>query len=125
MAPQTPVVTSSTGAIEDRSAGALGSERNITTSTGSILRVKNGATQRWQPRFTRRLWVSDLFVLVWVVYGTQIFWFGTGNAALSLAHDGRFSAVSYWLASALIVLLWWWSLSLTQGTACCTGGNDW
>lgn len=114
MAPQTPVVTSSTGAIEDRSAGALGSERNITTSTGSILRVKNGATQRWQPRFTRRLWVSDLFVLVWVVYGTQIFWFGTGNAALSLAHDGRFSAVSYWLASALIVLLWGGALSLVD-----------
>ncbi|WP_434971354.1 nucleoside-diphosphate sugar epimerase/dehydratase, partial [Microbacterium sp. bgisy207] len=64
--------------------------------------------------YTRRLWISDLIVLVWVVFGTQIFWFGTGNAALAFARDGRLTAISYWFASALLVALWWWALSLAD-----------
>ena len=31
-----------------------------------------------------RLWFSDLFVLVWVVYGTQLLWFGFGNAQVAI-----------------------------------------
>lgn len=88
--------------------------QRITTPTGSVLTVKNGSPLRWQAIYTRRLWISDLVALIWVVYGTQIFWFGTGNAALSLAHDGRFSVISYWFASAIIIALWWWALSLVD-----------
>ncbi|HJL11891.1 MAG TPA: sugar transferase [Polyangiaceae bacterium LLY-WYZ-15_(1-7)] len=88
-----------------------GADRRVRpTSTASV----TSAPQRWQSRYKRRLWVSDLVVLVWVVFGTQIFWFGTGNAAVSLAHDVRFTVVSYWSASALLVLLWWWALSLAD-----------
>ena len=86
----------------------------VPTSAGSVLTIKNGLPQRWQALYTRRLWGSDLVVLIWVVYGTQIFWFGTGNAALSVAHDGRFTDVSYWFTSPLIVLVWWWALSLAD-----------
>lgn len=96
------------------SSQAVPRTQTLTTSTGTVLTLRNGAPQRWQALFTRRLWISDLVVLVWVVYGTQIFWFGTGNAALSLALDGRFSAISYWFASAIIVLVWWWVLSLSD-----------
>lgn len=70
--------------------------------------------RRWQLSYTRRLGASDLVTLIWVVFGTQIFWFGTGNAAVSMRHDGRITDVSYWLASALLVLAWWWALSLAD-----------
>lgn len=98
-------------------------------SGDSLKRSRQGRTQslppRWQVLFTRRLWISDLVVLVWVVYGTQIVWFGSGNARLSLLHDGRFTAVSYWFASALIVLLWWWALSLADTRSYRVIGTGW
>jgi len=84
----------------------------LTTPTGSVVVPVRRADARWQERFARRLWISDAIVLVWVVFGTQIFWFGTGNAELSLLQDQRFSDVSYWVLSALLVVLWFWALSL-------------
>lgn len=80
---------------------------------------------RWKSLYTRRLWLSDLVVLVWVVFGTQIFWFGTGNADLSLRQDGRFSAISYSLASTMLVLLWWWALSLADSRSYRVIGTGW
>ena len=38
----------------------------------------------WRTLFERRLVISDLLVLIWVVFGAQIAWFGTGNAELKL-----------------------------------------
>jgi exopolysaccharide biosynthesis polyprenyl glycosylphosphotransferase len=58
--------------------------------------------------------ISDTVVLVWVVFGTQIFWFGTGNAQLSLLEDHRFSDISYWAFSTILILLWLWALSLSD-----------
>lgn len=68
----------------------------------------------WHESYRTRLLISDAVVLVWVVYGTQIVWFGTGNAQLSLLRDLRFTAVSYWLASAILVALWLLALSLAD-----------
>lgn len=104
-------LSASLAAEEER---ATSSAHRVTTPTGSVLTIKNGSPQRWQSMYTRRLWISDLIVLVWVVFGTQIFWFGTGNAALAFARDGRLTAISYWFASALLVALWWWALSLAD-----------
>lgn len=65
----------------------------------------------WRRRFQRRLVLSDLLVLVWVVFGTQIAWFGFGNAQLSIRDDARISDVSYWFFSFVLVLLWLGALS--------------
>ncbi len=69
--------------------------------------------RRWQQNYSLRLLISDFLVLVWVVYGTQIVWFGTGNADIAM-REFRFNAVSYWVTSALIILLWLWALSLAD-----------
>lgn len=66
----------------------------------------------WRARYSSRLWVSDLIVLVVVAFGTQIAWFGLGNAQVSIREDSRLSVVSYWFFSALLVIAWMWSLSL-------------
>ncbi|WP_314505734.1 sugar transferase [uncultured Microbacterium sp.] len=66
----------------------------------------------WRARYARRLWVSDLAVLIVVAFGTQIAWFGLGSAQVSIREDSRLSAVSYWFFSSLLVIVWMWSLSL-------------
>lgn len=65
----------------------------------------------WRRRFQRRLVLSDLLVLVWVVFGTQIAWFGFGNAQLAIRDDSRISDISYWTFSFVLVLLWLGALS--------------
>lgn len=90
------------------------STASITTSTGSIVIPSARADARWQSQFTRRLWISDAVVLIWVVFGTQIFWFGTGNAQLALLQDHRFSDIAYWRLSVLLVVLWLWALALAD-----------
>lgn len=66
----------------------------------------------WRRAYATRLWFSDLLVLVWVVYGTQLLWFGFGNAQVSIREDSRLSEFSYWLFSAGLVVAWMWALSL-------------
>ncbi|MCR2784962.1 MULTISPECIES: sugar transferase [unclassified Microbacterium] len=51
-------------------------------------------------------------MLTWIVYGTQIAWFGLGNVEVTVRADSRLSEVSYWAFSAMLVLLWMWMLSL-------------
>lgn len=68
----------------------------------------------WRTRFERRLVISDLLVLIWVVFGAQIAWFGTGNAELTLAHQVNDSAVSYWVVSILIIAAWMLALTLAD-----------
>ena len=66
----------------------------------------------WRVRYSRRLWASDLIALTIVAFGTQIAWFGLGNAQISIREDSRLSVVSYWFFSALLVVAWMWALSL-------------
>ncbi|WP_082784283.1 sugar transferase [Microbacterium laevaniformans] len=65
----------------------------------------------WRRRFQRRLVVSDLLVLTWVVFGTQIAWFGLGNVQLAIRDDARISDISYWVFSVILVVAWLGALS--------------
>lgn len=66
---------------------------------------------RWRQRYRRNLIITDLAALVWVVYGTQIAWFGLGNAQLAAANDTRITDVSYWAFSVVLIGGWMWALS--------------
>ncbi|KAA9084150.1 sugar transferase [Microbacterium radiodurans] len=68
----------------------------------------------WRRRYTRVLWITDLLVLIWVVYGTQIAWFGLGNAQLAISNDNRITEISYWVTSAVLIVAWMWTLSLAD-----------
>lgn len=61
----------------------------------------------WRRHYAQRLLVSDLLVLVWVVYGTQILWLGL--EPLEVAGLGE---LSYWIFSAVVVVGWLLSLAL-------------
>ncbi|WP_309300116.1 sugar transferase [Microbacterium sp. SMR1] len=58
--------------------------------------------------------LTDLLVLIWVVYGTQIAWFGFGNAQVAIREDSRITDISYWLFSGGLVAIWMWTLSLAD-----------
>ncbi|WP_396653830.1 sugar transferase [Microbacterium sp. ARD31] len=68
----------------------------------------------WRQRYARRIWATDLLALVWVVYGTQIAWFGLGNAQVAMREDSRTSEVSYWLFSGALVIAWMMALTLAD-----------
>lgn len=90
----------------------------LTTSTGSVPTttgpIEIRKPDRWRDRYARRLWLTDLAALVWVVYGTQIAWFGLGNAAVAMREDTRINDLSYWVFSALLVICWMAALSLAD-----------
>jgi exopolysaccharide biosynthesis polyprenyl glycosylphosphotransferase len=92
-----------------RDSGAGDAVRAPRASASDLRRAAD-----WRAGYARRLWVSDLAVLVAVVFGTQVVWFGLGSAQVSIREDYRLSAVSYWFFSALLVVAWMWSLSLVD-----------
>ena len=92
-----------------------------TTSTGSVSTPP--ARDPWRQRYARRIWFSDLLVLVWVVYGTQIAWFGLGNAEIAMREDHRLNDLSYWMFSGLLVVAWMWVLSLIDSRSDRVIGN--
>ncbi|WP_396654636.1 sugar transferase [Microbacterium paludicola] len=70
------------------------------------------APRDWRPAYARRLRITDFFVLVAVVFGAQIVWFGTGNAAVDIRADVRITELSYWYFSTGLVLVWMMVLHL-------------
>ncbi|WP_344737422.1 sugar transferase [Microbacterium awajiense] len=81
-------------------------------ATASARPVADRSTPDWRRRYARMLWTSDALVLLIVVFGTQIAWFGLGNADVSIREDSRLSTISYWGFSTALVVVWMWSLSL-------------
>ncbi|MCM3697143.1 sugar transferase [Microbacterium oleivorans] len=68
----------------------------------------------WRHVYARRLWISDLLVLVWVVYGTQIAWFGLGAAEIAISSGRVAGEISYWSFSTGLILVWMLTLSLAD-----------
>lgn len=66
----------------------------------------------WRTRFARKLWITDLLVLAWVVYGTQIAWLGLGEVRVATGTNDALPDVSYWAFSAALIVMWMWALSL-------------
>ncbi|NEM46598.1 MAG: sugar transferase, partial [Xanthomonas perforans] len=70
----------------------------MTTDTGSTTTAAP-VFRDWRPSYARRLRWSDLLVLMAVVFGAQILWFGLGNAQVAMRADVRVSELSYWMFS--------------------------
>lgn len=68
----------------------------------------------WRERYARRLRITDFLVLAWVVFGTQLVWFGLGNAQVSIREDSRLSEFSYWAFSGALIAIWMLALALAD-----------
>lgn len=100
------------------SSAAVGAEHTVdlfNSKTHNVTAATSGPRRvGWRRRYARRLWFSDLIVLIVVVLGTQILWFGWGNAQVAMRQDSRISDLSYWLFSTGLVVVWMWSLALVD-----------
>jgi len=68
--------------------------------------VATASGRDWRAKYSRRLAISDLLVLIWVVFGVQIAWFGFDTADVSVRGDILNLAVSYTAVSVLIIACW-------------------
>ena len=67
-------------------------------------RVRNG--RDWHTKYANRLLVTDFLVLVWVVFGVQIAWFGLDAANVSFRGSAAVLAVSYTSISVVFIAAW-------------------
>lgn len=72
------------------------------------------AQHSWRRAYALRLRITDFLVLVWVVYGTQLAWFGMGNAQVSIRDDVRLNDFSYWIFSFGLVIVWMIALGMVD-----------
>ncbi|MBO0981003.1 sugar transferase [Microbacterium sp. SD291] len=68
----------------------------------------------WRRRYALRLWWSDLAVLVTVVFGTQLAWFGVRQVELSTRYESQIGEIPYWAFSAVLITVWMFMLRLVD-----------
>ena len=80
----------------------------MSATTGSTARgVDRRSTRRdWRHVYAGRLIISDLLVLIWVVFGVQILWFGLDTTDVSFRGDVRELQVSYTTVSLVLIIAW-------------------
>lgn len=73
---------------------------------------RSDRTFAWSEDFARRLVVTDLLVLIWVVFGVQIAWFGFDRSSVSFSGNVNNLAISYTLVSVVLIVGWMAVLSV-------------
>lgn len=68
-----------------------------------------GSTQEWSRSFSRRVVVTDLLALFWVVFGVQIAWLGLDSNLATNTADLR---LSYTGISVVVIVVWMTALAL-------------
>ncbi|SFR72181.1 exopolysaccharide biosynthesis polyprenyl glycosylphosphotransferase [Agromyces sp. CF514] len=69
-------------------------------------------TSAWSSQLARRVRITDLLVLVWVVFGTQIAWVGLDYSTPGFSGSRADVTVSYTVVSFVIVIAWMLALEL-------------
>ena len=69
----------------------------------------------WPQRYAWRLLVTDTLVLIWVIFGVQIAWFGFSSANLAVGEASGQLAISY-TAISLVILAAWSIILAVYGT---------
>jgi exopolysaccharide biosynthesis polyprenyl glycosylphosphotransferase len=91
------------GPTTDGPAAVVSRDHDGATGT----RPASRGNDPWRRAYARRLWLTDLLALIWVVYGTQIAWLGIEPVEVS-----GLSILSYWSFSAVLIVLWMLALAL-------------
>lgn len=72
------------------------------------------AVAEWQRAYVRRLWITDLVIIVFAVYGSQFIRFGTTGTSLRIPGEGERPdfLISYAVVSAILAAGWFIALGL-------------
>jgi exopolysaccharide biosynthesis polyprenyl glycosylphosphotransferase len=71
-----------------------------------------GHSRDWHNGYSTRLALTDLLVLIWVVFGVQIAWFGFDTTGVDFRGDRSALAVSYTTVSVVLIAGWMLMLSI-------------
>ncbi|MDM7887442.1 sugar transferase [Curtobacterium sp. RHCJP20] len=71
--------------------------------------VSTGSTQEWSRTYSRRVLLTDLLALIWVVFGVQIAWLGLDSNLATNTADLR---LSYTGISLVVIVVWMAALAL-------------
>ena len=74
--------------------------------TATVAPAAVGSARDWRTIYAARLAMTDLLVLVWVVFGVQILWFGLDTADVSFRGSASDLVVSYSLVSVMLIMGW-------------------
>ena len=93
-------------------------ERAVSPSRRSVSspasNAKPPARRNWRKQLSRRMWLTDLAVLICVVYGAQTIRFRSPTAPVIVRSDSYIPAFSYWIFSAFLIIAWMTALGLTE-----------
>ncbi|MDJ0350795.1 sugar transferase [Cryobacterium sp. PH29-G1] len=81
-------------------------------STATQTPTHHPRTRDWRDTFATRLRVTDLLVLIWVVFGVQIAWFGFDTADVAFPADLNKLVISYTSFSVILIASWMALLSV-------------
>ncbi|WP_132100737.1 sugar transferase [Curtobacterium sp. PhB146] len=85
--------------------------RGDATVTADALRAPSvvGARDEWSRSYSRRVLITDLLALIWVVFGVQIAWLGIESNLATNTADLR---LSYSAISIVVIVVWMSALAL-------------
>jgi exopolysaccharide biosynthesis polyprenyl glycosylphosphotransferase len=88
------------------------STRRPDAGDGPLTEANGARAHDWRRVYAVGLVVTDLLVLIWVVFGVQIAWFGVETSDVAFNGDYEGIAVSYSLISVVIIASWMLALGL-------------
>lgn len=94
--------------------GRTGHRRQSRAWTGTLPATSSPVTANWRTIYSRILWITDLAIIIVVVYASQLFWLGTNDSTVVIDSSTHLPTISYWLFSGVLVLLWALALSLSD-----------
>ncbi len=90
-------------------AGRRGDAGSAMTAEAVHQPVSTGSTREWSRTYSRRVLVTDLLALIWVVFGVQIAWLGFDSDLMTNTADLR---LSYFGISVVVIAVWMIGLAL-------------
>lgn len=79
------------------------------TVQGERAATTPASTLEWSRRYSRRVLVTDLLALIWVVFGVQIAWLGLSSDLTTNTADLR---LSYFAISVVVIVVWMLGLAV-------------
>ena len=88
------------------------SEQSASTALSVDRTGNHPHPSNWQQIYARRLLLTDLLVLIWVVFGVQIAWLGFDTKSLAVRGNTNDLTVSYLEVSTFLIVVWMLILSI-------------
>lgn len=88
------------------------SERSVQDQATAAPESRGGSSQDWRKAYALRLRLTDLFILVCVVFGVQVAWFGRTVSDVQFRGSLTSVAVNYTVISVLLIAAWMLILSI-------------